>query len=383
MPNWPAATRTEQANDNTLRSGNLRFETEERHDACRPGRNTPLGVDLTSDKQAQFDLGLCEVSCLAKEALLNIGVDPASLFVRHQHGDWGAAPDWRARCNDRCVRNGRDSHVIVSRYVLQDETEVVLVTSMMRTRTRLQLAEEHRTLEVSSAEGYAIWADEYDAGSYLAQYEETFVLPMMDRIGSVKSVVDVGTGTGRYALGFADAGARVVGVDESMAMLSVASSKSWSNCQGRVGWVQAELGSAHLPLCSDAFDLLVCALVLSHVGDLRAAVQDCVRVVRPGGSLILTAFHPVAVQWYGGGAGFQTPDAEYRLPAVRHTREDYLEAVQLSRCEVREVHDIASGGTEYGDISELAVKERGQPPRCLVILAAKPNGTRVRTGGAL
>jgi len=66
-----------------------------------------------------------------------------------------------------------------------------------------------------------------------------------------------------------------------------------------------------------------------------------------------------------------TPDGVFLLPNTPNTRADYLDALTEAGCTLLEVHDIALDGTPYGDVSEAAVKAKGMPPLCLVILAQK------------
>jgi len=261
--------------------------------------------------------------------------------------------------------------VIVSRYALAGHLELFLLTSLTRARTRLQLLEEYQTVEVNSAEGYAIWAAEYDVSNYISSYEEAFVHPIIDAIGPVGDVVDVGAGTGRYALHFAGAGSRVVGLDESREMLALAQSRAQSAGLHNIKWIRAALGEGSLPLHSGSFDLLVSALMLNHVEDLQNALSECARIVRRDGVLIISVFHPAAVLWFGWTAGFETPDHRYSIKTALHSRDDYLDALVHAGCELREAHDIASGGTSYGDVTRAAVLEKGSPPRCLVLVGRK------------
>src|SRR5919205_694316 len=81
-----------------------------------------------------------------------------------------------------------------------------------------------------------------------------------------------------------------------------------------------------LPFASHQFDLVVCALALCHVPDLAGAVEECVRVLQPGGHLLLTDFHPDVVA-EGWRTTFARPGVVYLLPNVAHTRAGYLAAV--------------------------------------------------------
>jgi ubiquinone/menaquinone biosynthesis C-methylase UbiE len=323
------------------------------------------------DGPALFDLGECEVTDAARDALGALQVDPLSLFRRHQRGDWGAVPDWRARGNDRIVKGGPEYHTITSHYLLDEGVEVLIVTGMSRSRTRLQLDHEYRAREVSAIEGYAIWAQEYDkVRNNLALQEEAAVVPIIRELGPVGSVLDVGTGTGRHALRFSAAGSRVLGMDESWEMLSVARGKAESSGHSAAQFIHASVGSAFFPLQSQSFDLVISALMLTHVADLALAISECVRVARSGGTIILSDFHPSAVQTTKWRTSCSTPDGTYNLPNPPHSRAEYLEALQCTGCTVRGVHDIASDCTDYGEVTEAKIVERG-PPRCLVVVGEK------------
>jgi ubiquinone/menaquinone biosynthesis C-methylase UbiE len=83
---------------------------------------------------------------------------------------------------------------------------------------------------------------------------------------------------------------------------------------------------APLPLGDGYFDLVVCALVLTHVPGLAAAIGDFARVLRPGGHLLVTDFHPDAVA-RGWRTDCHGPGASYLLPNAPHTRADYADAL--------------------------------------------------------
>lgn len=116
--------------------------------------------------------------------------------------------------------------------------------------------------------------------------EAPLVLRYVSRLRGIRSVLDVGTGTGLYAGMLSVPGRHVVGLDVSENMLTVARS-SGSNS---VGWVQAD--AVALPLRSRSFDLVIAARVFSHVQELAAAVSESARVAREGGYVIITDVDP-------------------------------------------------------------------------------------------
>src|ERR1700686_5490030 len=84
------------------------------------------------------------------------------------------------------------------------------------------MSETESAHEVSTREGYAHWASSYDSETNaLIVLEEAHVDPLLAQI-PFSRVLDVGSGTGRYALKLARRGASVTALDQSPEMLEVA-----------------------------------------------------------------------------------------------------------------------------------------------------------------
>lgn len=329
--------------------------------------------DLSSGQPQDplFPLGHCEVTPAAHAALADEGINPLSLFQRHGSGDWGEVPGWAHRANAEAILQGPSVHAIQSCYRLGDGPEVLLVTATDRTRTLMLLASEYKELEVTSREGYALWSATYDAvPNPLIAVEQPVVDALLQRLLPLKTAVDVGTGTGRLALNPARRGVKVIGLDPSPEMLRAARRTAQAAGLLDIEFIEASLEDGPIPAGSEQFDLLTCALVLCHVRDIRAAVRECARLVRPGGHLLLTDFHPQAVAW-GWRTAFVEPGVRYWLPNPGHSRDDYLQALSAADCALLDVQDLALGGEPYGDSRTEAVNKRGAPPLCLTLLARK------------
>jgi ubiquinone/menaquinone biosynthesis C-methylase UbiE len=93
-----------------------------------------------------------------------------------------------------------------------------------------------------------------------------------------------------------------------------------------VGWVLHALPGP-LPLADEAFALVVAGLVVEHVADLPALLKEAVRVLCPGGRLVVSALHPERTA-AGQRARFIDPETGVRQPITTYHRSaaEYLAA---------------------------------------------------------
>jgi len=176
---------------------------------------------------------------------------------------------------------------------------------------------ELRTLD--PAAGYAAWAASYDGpGNRTVAAEEPAVRALLADLPAGVAL-DAGCGTGRHAAHLAALGHAVIGVDASPEMLVLARERVPGG-DFRVGDLRA------LPVADCTAAVVVCALALSHLPDL-GAVAELARVLRPGGTLVLSNPHPFATAVLGARAWCRTPDGErVEIPEFAHSVGAYLDA---------------------------------------------------------
>ncbi len=108
------------------------------------------------------------------------------------------------------------------------------------------------------------------------------LVEMID-LGDAARVLDLGTGTGVLAQVAADAGASVVGIDESLGMLRVARRE-----RPKIPVVAAQ--AIDLPFEPGRFDAVLGSFVLAHFTKVETVLFDVARVMRPGGRIGFTTW---------------------------------------------------------------------------------------------
>jgi ubiquinone/menaquinone biosynthesis C-methylase UbiE len=172
---------------------------------------------------------------------------------------------------------------------------------------------------------YDITADRYDGiKQFDPQAEQFFVTrPLLVRQSGGPSplVLDVATGTGRFPhflLEEATFNGHIIGLDASARMLARASIKLQPYGY-RVSLVQQT--AANLPFPDSVFDTVSCLEALEFFPNDTDALRDMVRVLRPGGLLMVTRRRG----WEGKSFLGRYRSAEQF--------EDHLQAIGLSAVE--------------------------------------------------
>lgn len=105
-------------------------------------------------------------------------------------------------------------------------------------------------------------------------------------------VADLGCGTGFLTEALAQSGARVLAVDHSERMLAAARHKQrGGDVEFRVGELDA------LPIADREVDAAFANLVWHHLPDLAAAAAEVFRVLKPGGTAVVSDLLPHEADW--------------------------------------------------------------------------------------
>jgi ubiquinone/menaquinone biosynthesis C-methylase UbiE len=122
------------------------------------------------------------------------------------------------------------------------------------------------------------------------------VLGMCPEDYTDRSVVDLGCGTGEYALWYATHGARqVTGVDLSDGSLIRAREQADQYKVRNVNFVKQDVLALQLP--DNHFDYAYSVGVLHHTGDPFRGFREMVRVTKPGGVVIVSLYNTYTRFW--------------------------------------------------------------------------------------
>lgn len=174
--------------------------------------------------------------------------------------------------------------------------------------------------------GYALWAETYPprAHNELMRIEEKAMEILWKRL-PVASALDLGTGTGRNLALLADQAVTMrVGLDRSRAMLKRADPSVGDLVEGDAG---------ALPFATGVFDLVLASLMAGDLSDLSAFTREASRVLRRGGSLVYSDFHPTWVErsWE---RTFESADGrKWRLPYYPHGLDQHRAALAVASLE--------------------------------------------------
>jgi ubiquinone/menaquinone biosynthesis C-methylase UbiE len=184
-------------------------------------------------------------------------------------------------------------------------------------------------VEYGVDDGYDAWAPRYDGPNPATEVDEAAVHAILADLPS-GIALDAACGTGRHSAHLRARGFEVTGVDANRSMLTIAEAKV-PDCDFRVGDLAA------LPVDDDAVDVVVCSLALTHVERIEPVLGEFARVVRPGGSVVLSDIHPAALT-FGSVAVFPTGRDQLELHYVRsvvHPVSEYVQAATATGLVVR------------------------------------------------
>jgi malonyl-CoA O-methyltransferase len=216
--------------------------------------------------------------------------------------------------------------------------------------------------------GYAQWAKNYPAEAHnpLMEIEEQAMLSLLPADLSGQVCLDLACGSGRYMqLMQARQAKQIFGTDYSADMLAqVNNSEPKAPC-GQFTIDNSQLVRSAflaLPFAAPTFDLITCALAVGHEKNLQQTMAEIARVLRVGGVVIYSDFHPFATL-SGWQRSFTSNGTTFKLEHYLHLYRDHQQACHLAGLTITAILEPVAG--------EHASPESQQLPVVLAIRAVK------------
>lgn len=163
--------------------------------------------------------------------------------------------------------------------------------------------------------GYARYAREYDEREKFWDSFEKDALSEFIAEAKGKDVLDAGAGTGRVSMKLLKAGANVTALDISPDMLEILERKS-PEIKTLVGDME------DMPIEDESYDMVFSSLALVHLKKIEPFLDECYRVLKDNGKLVLVNIHYRKPQILQDGQG------KYTIACYNHFPRHVTKAAQ-------------------------------------------------------
>lgn len=207
---------------------------------------------------------------------------------------------------------------------------------------------------MNTQEAYNNWASQYDTNINKTRDLEGKALRTVLSGISFESCLEIGCGTGKNTVWFAEKAGQITSVDLSEEMLAKAKEKITSD---KVQFVQADI-ITDWRFRNQLYDLVSFSLVLEHIETLEHIFKETAAALKPGGHVYIGELHPFK-QYAGSKARFETAEGVQVVDCFNHHITDFIQAAQKNGLTLVEIN-------EYFDEDN-----RNEMPRILTLLFEK------------
>jgi ubiquinone/menaquinone biosynthesis C-methylase UbiE len=186
----------------------------------------------------------------------------------------------------------------------------------------------------ATLKAYEHWAPLYPpvAHNPLMRAEQVAMAKYWPEVAGVRAL-DLACGSGRYSQLLSDGGAaEVIALDFCLPMLMQVSNGA-KVCASMMC----------LPFADDTFDVVISGLALGHADDVHSWMAEIARVLRKGGVLLYSDFHPEAARM-GLTRSFKSQDDQtHSVPHRYFDVATQREAVKAANLSLDALHEIRVG----------------------------------------
>jgi malonyl-CoA O-methyltransferase len=190
------------------------------------------------------------------------------------------------------------------------------------------------TVAAETLAAYRRWAPLYPpvAHNPLMRAEQQAMLQHWPEVAGLRAL-DLACGTGRYSRLLAEAGAAdLIALDFCVPMLMQVPNGS-----------RVCASMMQLPFAAGTFDVVISGLALGHAADVSTWMAEIAGVLRDGGTLLYSDFHPDAAR-AGLTRSFKDIDDETcSVPHTQYPVSTQLDAAKAAGLRIETVHEVRVG----------------------------------------
>lgn len=185
-----------------------------------------------------------------------------------------------------------------------------------------------------------------------------FIMPFtLNQLGDVfgEKVLDIGCGEGGYSRKLARSGAHVTSVDCAVNAINYAKQRAEIEHLKITHFVRNS--NDLYDIADNAFDIVLCSMMLMDCEDLYGTVKEISRVLKPGGRLFVSVLHPCFngknIKWSGGDVVPQVVIQNYFSPTEweapfsggwsviwrHHTLQDYVKVFTKNGLRITDLNE--------------------------------------------
>jgi predicted TPR repeat methyltransferase len=208
-------------------------------------------------------------------------------------------------------------------------------------------------MNIKSAYNY--WAEQYDRDENKTRDLEAIALRKTLANIDFNSCLEIGCGTGKNTAWLISKASKILAVDLSDRMLSIANAKIQSD---KVEFIQADINKEWNFANYSQFDLAAFSLVLEHIENLEGIFSKLKNTVSANGYVYIGELHPFK-QYIGAKARFETENGVQIVTCFNHNISDFTNSAKKYGFEIVTI-------AEYFDNNDQT-----KIPRILTLLLKK------------
>jgi ubiquinone/menaquinone biosynthesis C-methylase UbiE len=193
------------------------------------------------------------------------------------------------------------------------------------------------------ADAYDRWSASYDADKNATRDLDATVVRRAPLDLAGRDVLELGSGTGKNTVWFAEHARQVTALDFSEAMIARAHERLTTS---NVKFLRHDVRELW-PVPAASVDVVTANLILEHVHDLAPMFFEAARVLRPKGQFFVCELHPYR-QLLGTKAHFTDPKTgeTVQLTAHVHTVSEYVNGGIGAGLQLRELGEWLEEGAD-------------------------------------